>query len=158
MLKSRRQRARSAAPYCHGTTRFYTHAGTNSSPVDIQMHPVAFYAPLPSSKGTLAAGTPITSFLPGLGKSISQILVTAGFSRPLIADTPRTLLHMFDDEVMLAGMTDSAVAAEEKFEEAMRAFSGVVAARTFDADGLSQGMPFVWRALDPNVAPFSATI
>jgi len=23
------------------------------------------------------------------------------------------------------------------------------------ADGLSQGMPFVWQALDPNVAPFN---
>lgn len=65
---------------------------------------------------------------------------------------------MFDDEVMLARMSRGVREAAGKFAREMEAFSGVVQARVFGADGLAQGMPFLWRALDPDVAPYSVSI
>jgi hypothetical protein len=66
-------------------------------------------------------------------------------------------MHMFDDNDMLARMNGATQAAATTFYSSMQAFSQQVAARTFDENGLSQGMPFVWQALDPNVAPYSIT-
>lgn len=65
---------------------------------------------------------------------------------------------MFNNSTFLAGTNDRTRAAADTFKSTMQAFSLEVQARTFDADGLSQGMPFVWQALDPNVAPYSLTI
>lgn len=59
---------------------------------------------------------------------------------------------------MLARMNGATRAAASTFMSEMESFSAEVEARTFDAQGLSQGMPFVWQALDPNVAPYSVTI
>jgi hypothetical protein len=64
---------------------------------------------------------------------------------------------MFDDENMLNRMNAQTRRAAATFKSSMQQFSADVSARTFDADGLSQGMPFVWQALDPNVAPYSIT-
>lgn len=77
--------------------------------------------------------------------------------RPFFVGTNRTLMHMFDDPSMLSRMNSATQSAATTFLSSMRAFSGQVAARNFDQNGLSQGMPFVWKALDPNVAPFSIT-
>lgn len=64
---------------------------------------------------------------------------------------------MFDDPVLLAGLNAETAAAAATFQSSMQQFSDEVGARTFDDEGLSQGMPFVWQALDPNVAPYSIT-
>jgi arachidonate 15-lipoxygenase (second type) / 8-lipoxygenase (S-type) len=64
---------------------------------------------------------------------------------------------MFDDKNLLNRMNPKTRAAAATFKQKMQAFSDEVSSRTFDADGLSQGMPFVWQALDPNVAPYSIT-
>lgn len=86
------------------------------------------------------------------------MVINGVFARPLLVDTDRTLLHMFDDADMLALMNKATNTAAATFQSTMAAFSETVSARTFDSNGLSQGMPFVWQALDPNVAPFSVTI
>lgn len=65
---------------------------------------------------------------------------------------------MFNDPIFLAGTNTATKAAAATFMSSMKAFSAEVQARTFDADGLCQGMPFVWQALDPAVAPYSVTI
>jgi hypothetical protein len=59
---------------------------------------------------------------------------------------------------MLAAMNEATRRANVEFMEAMKARSEIVRNREFDAHGLSQGMPFVWKALDPNVAPWSASV
>lgn len=64
---------------------------------------------------------------------------------------------MFDDAVLLSGLNTETAAAAATFKSSMQLFSQEVAARGFDGEGLSQGMPFVWQALDPNVAPYSIT-
>lgn len=66
---------------------------------------------------------------------------------------------MFDfDEAVLGRLTDETRAAAAEFYDGMQEFSAQVSARAFGAGGLSQGMPFVWKALDPNVAPYSLTV
>ncbi|OAP60015.1 hypothetical protein AYL99_05017 [Fonsecaea erecta] len=119
----------------------------------LPFHPPALYQPLPSSKGL----TNVADFLPPLDKVEAQFTVNSVFVRPFFVGTNRTLMHMFDDPDMLSRMNSATQAAATTFYNTMNAFSGQVAARTFDANGLSQGMPFVWQALDPNVAPFSIT-
>lgn len=64
---------------------------------------------------------------------------------------------MFDDPVLLAGLKSESTEAAAAFKASMQQFSDEVGARGFDGEGLSQGMPFVWQALDPNVAPYSIT-
>jgi hypothetical protein len=99
----------------------------------------------------------VVDFLPPLAKVEEQLSVAAIFVRPFFVDTDRTLMHMFDNSTMLDRMNTATQTAAATFHSSMQAFSQQVAARTFDQDGLSQGMPFVWQALDPNVAPYSIT-
>lgn len=120
----------------------------------LPFHPAALYKPLPTTKGN----TSVVSYLPGFEKSARQQYMSGIFARPLLVNTNRTLSHMFDDADLLARLNADLATAAATFQSTMEAFSETVSARQFDSDGLSQGMPFVWQALDPNVAPFSVTI
>ncbi|KAK4890952.1 hypothetical protein LTR27_010401 [Elasticomyces elasticus] len=86
-----------------------------------------------------------------------RLTVGALFARPKSAGSTRTILHMFDGSSLLARMNSQTRSAAATFMDTMRRFSSEVSSRTFDAAGLSQGMPFVWQALDPNLAPYSVT-
>ena len=120
----------------------------------LPFHPFALYKPIPTAKGV----TDVASFLPPVSQAIGSIEASAEFSRPLMAGGPRRMTNMFNDATMLSRMNAQTRAANTKFMAAMKARSAVVSARTFDAQGLSQGMPFVWKALDPEVIPFTLTI
>lgn len=113
----------------------------------------ALYQPPPTSKNV----TNIVSFLPPLDKVEAQLSVGALFSRPFFEGTNRTLISMFNDAGMMARMNGPTQQAASTFANKMTGFSKQVAARQFDQNGLCQGMPFVWQALDPNVAPYSIT-
>ncbi|ROW13068.1 hypothetical protein VPNG_05958 [Cytospora leucostoma] len=128
----------------------------------LPFHPPALYSPVPTTKGrhgrnTSSSSSALVDFLPPLDKVVTQLTFAGLFARPLLADTNRTLLHMFDDEEMLARMNAETRAAAVAFEGTMQAFSDEVGARSFGPDGLSQGMPFLWQALDPSVVPYSVT-
>jgi arachidonate 15-lipoxygenase (second type) / 8-lipoxygenase (S-type) len=97
-------------------------------------------------------------WLPPLQKVEQQLGVAAEFVRPFFVGTNRTLIHMFDDATMLSLMNPPTQQAASTFMSTMQSFSQQVSSRTFDQNGLCQGMPFVWQALDPNVAPFSITV
>jgi arachidonate 15-lipoxygenase (second type) / 8-lipoxygenase (S-type) len=97
-------------------------------------------------------------YLPPFAKVLEQFALGAEFARPALVGTNRTLLNQFDDADMLSRMNEQTQAAAATFKSAMQTFSSEVSSRTFDENGLCQGMPFVWQALDPNVAPFSLTI
>lgn len=120
----------------------------------LPFHPTALYKPIPDAKGV----TDVASYLPPLDKAIGFIGVAANFARPLLANTNRSIIHMFDDPVMLHRMNSATRTANAMFKDAMTAQSSIVRNRGFDAQGLSQGMPFVWQALDPGVAAWSLTI
>ncbi|KAK9245273.1 lipoxygenase [Lipomyces tetrasporus] len=86
-------------------------------------------------------------------QAIGAISLAANFNRPQSIVSNSTLLHLFDEPRMLARLNDASRDAAQHFTKVMQNLSEVISSRTFDADGLSQGMPFVWKALDPNVAP-----
>ncbi|EFX01408.1 arachidonate 8-lipoxygenase [Grosmannia clavigera kw1407] len=69
-----------------------------------------------------------------------------------------SLVDVLTHVSMLALMNEETRAANDVFMMKMKKFSSQLQARGFDENGLSQGMPFIWKALDPNVAPFSITI
>lgn len=136
----------------------------------LPFHPAALWAPIPttkesalnrssSSSSSNATTSALVRYLPTFERATAQLVAGGYFARPLLVGTNRTLAHMFDDPAMLTRMDGRVAAAAAAFGETMRAFGeDVVGARTFGPDGLAQGMPFVWRALDPNVVPWSLTI
>jgi arachidonate 15-lipoxygenase (second type)/8-lipoxygenase (S-type) len=97
----------------------------------------------------------ITTFLPPLEAALSQITASAGVSRQQFIGTNRTLVHMFDDPEMLQKMNVQTIQAAARFKGAMNSISEEISGRTFDQNGLNQGMPFLWETLDPSVPPFS---
>ncbi|RMY43021.1 hypothetical protein D0865_11552 [Hortaea werneckii] len=119
----------------------------------LPMHPDALHAPVPVEKGVENAA----DYLPPLDKAILQNTIGGLFARPDLVNTDRTITNMFADDNMLARMNEQTRQAASEFRSAMQAQSAKVSGRTFDADGLSQGMPFIWRALDPERAPYSLT-
>ncbi|ETS82938.1 hypothetical protein PFICI_04814 [Pestalotiopsis fici W106-1] len=121
----------------------------------LPFHTPSLYQAPPASKGSVDN---VATFLPKLDKVETQLGFAALFAREGFAGTNRTLSHMFDDNDMLDRMDDDVRAAAATFYDSMQELSAQVSSRTFTADGLSQGMPFVWKALDPNVAPFSLTV
>ncbi|KAK7747564.1 hypothetical protein SLS62_009063 [Diatrype stigma] len=135
---------------------------TNSpvaSTASLPLHPLAFYQPLPTARGTIASADDLVAYLPPAAAAVGQIALLASFNRPEFLGTDQTLRHMFDfDTDVRARLSDGAGKAADAFADAMGDFADVVGARGFDADGLSQGMPFVWTALDPDIASYWITI
>ncbi|KAK4560719.1 hypothetical protein LTR86_005298 [Recurvomyces mirabilis] len=99
----------------------------------------------------------VAEYLPPFTQVLTQFTIGALFARPDFIRTNRSLIHMFDCQTFLAKTNDQTRAANSAFMSAMESFSSQVASKGFDGEGLSQGMPFVWQALDPNVMPFSIT-
>ncbi|KAF1979237.1 Lipoxygenase [Bimuria novae-zelandiae CBS 107.79] len=120
----------------------------------LPMHPASLYKPVPTTKGDPS----VAAYLPPLQAALAQFQVDGLFARPLLANTTRSLAYMFDSPTFLNGTNDNTRTAANKFKQAMQEFSKEVRARTFDKNGLSQGAPFLWKALDPLEAPFSLTI
>ncbi|KAM7202640.1 Lipoxygenase [Naviculisporaceae sp. PSN 640] len=112
--------------------------------------PPALYKPLPVSKSN---DTNPVDYLPPLDKAFEQIVVGSLFARPHFKGTNKTIIHMFDGD-FLKRTNPATRQANSLFMAKMKGFSAKVQARKFDAEGLSQGMPFIWRALDPDVAPY----
>ncbi|KAG9661828.1 Lipoxygenase, partial [Aureobasidium melanogenum] len=125
-----------------------------SASATLPFHAMSLYSAVPKQKGV----TNLVAFLPPLKQAEEQIGINSLFSRNYLAGTNRTLSHMFDEPAMLKRMNVNTRNAATTFMNSMNSFSSKVKARTFDSKGLSQGMPFVWKALDPNVAPFGVTV
>ena len=119
----------------------------------LPFHPPSLYKEIPTQKGI----THLADWEPPFPKVLEQFAVAALFARPLLVNTNRTLIHMFDDPQLLSRTNAPTTQAAATFKSAMTALSAKISARGFDANGLSQGMPFVWKALNPNVQPYSIT-
>ena len=118
----------------------------------LPLHPLAMYAALPTQRGLGAAD--LVRLLPNLTQVASQIQTLAAFNRPLLRDSNLTLAHVFDWPALTPQVPSPARDAAATFLQRMLDFGDGVRARSFDADGLSMGMPFVWTALDPRSVPF----
>ena len=124
----------------------------------LPFHTASLYAPPPTTKPAGGTGVNPVDYLPPFTKIIESFTVAALFARPLLVGTDRTLLHMFDSQKILQRTNPQTRAAAARFKREMRGFSNVVGGREFDDEGLSQGMPFLWKALDPDVQPYSITV
>ncbi|KAI3318403.1 Lipoxygenase [Xylariaceae sp. AK1471] len=120
----------------------------------LPLHPAALYAPPPKQKGV----KDILPFLPNEHDAVQHIALLARFNRPQLVDSQETLLHMFDDESLLEGGRREVVFANERFMTDMREISERINKKTFDEEGLCQGMPFVWKGMDPGQIPFFLSV
>ncbi|KAF7165183.1 hypothetical protein CNMCM5623_009449 [Aspergillus felis] len=117
----------------------------------LPLHPSSFNRPLPETKGS------IDSLLPWLHnetEALKQASLLVRFNRPLLDEQEGNLPHMFSGSSFL-GRTGTAIHhAERRFREKMWAISDDIRARQFNERGLSQGMPFIWRSIDPRKIPY----
>ncbi|RYO74740.1 hypothetical protein DL766_004180 [Monosporascus sp. MC13-8B] len=120
----------------------------------LPLHPAALYAPPPEQKGV----KDLLRFLPNEQKSVEHIALLARFNRPQLVQSQETLLHMFNDKTLLERGRREADFANERFMMDMREISEGINAKSFDEEGLCQGMPIVWKAMDPAQIPFFLSV
>ncbi|KAH7397536.1 lipoxygenase [Cadophora sp. MPI-SDFR-AT-0126] len=137
------------------------HALNTGDPVyssgTLPFHPTALYSPLPTSKNITSSE--LVALLPPVSAALFQIYLLAVFNRPHYEAQNKTLVHAFSDEGFLGKFGESGKGAVVEraagvFKGKMEGISAAVRARGFDDMGLSQGMPFVYRSLDPGTIPF----
>jgi hypothetical protein len=123
----------------------------------LPLHPAALYRPVPTSKGI--AYNDLIEWLPPARDAIDHVSLLAFFNRPVLESENRTLACMFSEsEFRGEGGGGGLVKAAKAFETDMLRISRRIRERAFDEDGLSQGMPFVWRALDPAKIPYFLSV
>lgn len=82
----------------------------------------------------------------------------ATFNRPFYVAQNRTLEHALENDIMLARLNKETNTATGAFLSSMKAISAEIKGRNFDNQGLSMGMPFVYRTLDPDYIPFFCAV
>lgn len=120
----------------------------------LPLHPSAIYAPLPIAKGI----RDLMPYLTPADEAVKHIALLARFNRPQLGARNDTLIHMFSSGQFLEKCTAEVDEAAADFQREMKAFSDRVRNRRFNAEGLSQGMPFIWQALDPSRLPYFLSV
>ena len=120
----------------------------------LPLHPAALYAPVPQKKGVAS----VLPYLPNLNASVSQASLFASFVRPRLFNADGNLENIFERLSFLSGGTEQVTEAARTLQHRLRAISDDIQARKFDENGLAQGMPFIWRNLDPRKVPFFLAI
>ena len=80
-----------------------------------------------------------------------------GFIRPALFKSQRDLQEIFVNSTFLAPATAAAKDAATVLGISLVAVSDENSGRTFD-EGLAQGIPFLWRNLDPMRIPFFLSV
>ncbi|KAJ7157292.1 lipoxygenase [Mycena filopes] len=124
------------------------------SKATLPFHASALFAPVPTAKGV----TDLMPFLPPAANAVHYIGFIGSFNRPFYQTSNRTLKDVFASDDQLARLNAPTAAAADVFLQSMEKLSTEVRARTFDAQGLSQGMPFVYRTIDPGYIPFFSAV
>jgi len=120
----------------------------------LPFHLNAMFAPVPTAKGV----KDLLPFLPPPAQAVHYIGFIATFNRPFYRTTDRTLDHAFSDATLLNSLNAKTRAAASTFTTHMQQMSASIKARGFDSKGLSNGMPFVYRTLDPGYIPFFSAV
>ena len=122
----------------------------------LPFHPSAFYKPLPISKGV----SDITPYLADLDHAMSQVTLQLRFQRPQLPDEHRELVDMFSQGAFGNGsvLPSNVTTAAMRFRSDMEGIGEMIDGKTFDENGLSQGMPFVWKVLDPRKIPYFLSV
>jgi hypothetical protein len=115
----------------------------------LPLHPTAHYQPLPKSKGVSS----VIPFLPNATQAVQQISLMLAFNRPAYRYQGLDLPAIFDQD-FLNRTNDATVAAAGVFRQSLVKMSLFNQEKMFDANGLSEGMPFIWKTADPLRLPF----
>ena len=120
----------------------------------LPLHPSAIYAPLPAEKGV----SDLMPYLTPADEAVKHIALLARFNRPQLEERKETLLFMFSSNEFISRCCVKLQEAASVFYEEMSALSNEIRRRHFDTEGLCQGMPFVWQALDPSRIPYFLSV
>ena len=123
----------------------------------LPFHPSAFYKPLPTSKGV----SDITPYLADLDHAMYQVTLQLRFQRPQLPAAHGELVDMFSQQGVFdnsSGLPSSVVRAARRFRSDMEGIGERIEGKGFDEHGLSQGMPFVWKLLDPRKIPYFLSV
>lgn len=124
------------------------------SKATLPFHLPALYAPVPEKKGV----TDLVPFMPPPANAVHYIGFIASFNRPFYESDKRTLENAFSGDDMLKRLNKGTNDAAATFLSRMHNLSDKIRSRAFDKSGLSLGMPFVYRTLDPNYIPFFCAV
>ena len=122
----------------------------------LPFHPSAFFKPLPTSKGV----EDITPYLADLEHAMYQVTLQLRFQRPQLPAEHGELVDMFSQGAFDNGssMPQEVVKAAKTFKSEMESIGERIDGKGFDENGLSQGMPFVWKVLDPSKIPYFLSV
>lgn len=142
--------------YLNGVSHHSLNSGTPASTSGVlPFHPAALHAPLPKTKGTIDTLMP---FLANMTDALGQITLLIRFNRPKLEEANGNLVHMFSGSNFLGYGSAAVTSAAKVFENEMLDISNRIMSRVFDERGLAQGMPFIWRSLDPRKIPFFLSV
>ena len=137
--------------YLTGVNHHTLNSGTlAASSAVLPFHPFALYQPIPETKGVGS----VFPFLPNLTASLNQVALVAGFIRPQWINSEGDLQSVFEGSDFLAGVAAGVKEAATRLSDRLTSLSNEIQARSFDENGLAQGMPFIWKNLDPRRIPF----
>ena len=125
----------------------------------LPFHPSAFFKPLPTGKGV----SDVTPYLADLDHAMEQVTLQLRFQRPQLPVQHGELVDMFSPRGVFgngSGLPSSDVmrAAADRFRSEMEGIGERIEGKAFDGNGLSQGMPFVWKLLDPRKIPYFLSV
>jgi hypothetical protein len=136
--------------YLTGPMHHSLNGGAYATSWHLPLHPVAHYQPLPTSKGINS----VMPFLPNVTQAINQIALFLQFNRPGYRYEGLNLPALFSSPGFLNRTNNDTRNAATQFQTAMAKLSAASQAKGFDGNGLSQGMPFIWRTIDPMRLPY----
>ncbi|CAI6332244.1 unnamed protein product [Periconia digitata] len=118
----------------------------------LPLHPSAFQKPLPECKGCIDDLMP---YLHNDTEALKQASLLVRFNRPLLEEWDGNLVNQWSGKQFLAATSDSVREAAAKFKRTMESISDHIRAQVFDDNGFGpQGMPFIWRSIDPRKIPY----
>ena len=120
----------------------------------LPFHPAALFNEVPDKKGVES----VLPYLPNDNAALGQATLFCGFVRPNLFNADGNLESVFERSAFLSGATDAVKGYVTRLQSRLKAISKNIQSRSFDKDGLAQGMPFIWRNLDPAKVPFFLAI
>ncbi len=131
-----------------------TNGGAPIASATLPFHIPALYNPPPTTKGVKT----LLPYLPDVPTALHYIGFMASFNRPFYGSDGRTLQNAFSQDEKLKKLNKATNDAAARFLRTLQDLSNKIQARNFDENGLSDGMPFVYRTLDPNYIPFFCAV
>ncbi|CRG92687.1 hypothetical protein PISL3812_09752 [Talaromyces islandicus] len=131
-----------------------TNGGAPISSGTLPFHIPAIYTPIPKEKGV----TDLMPYLPDAATAVHYLGFMASFNRPFYGDSGRALEDVFVTADSMTRLNSETNSAAKDFLTGMHNLSEKIRGRQFNNDGLSQGMPFIYRTLDPAYIPFFCAV